>query len=136
MGGNGLVVRLSQLIGRNDEMQPEMLASSRGSLLTAKGLFDERGTNLIYYVRETDVFTLSDKFMPGSQGKVKKIVTFPLSVQPTDIIRVNVFFYQNPTYVTKVTTIKDYEEEASWYMNLGEINYLANDVNQNKIEPN
>jgi len=131
-----LVVALSQLVGRNADLEPEILGSSGGGLLTAKGLLDERGTHLIYYVRDADIADFSANFVQGSQSKVKKIVTLPLDVSETDIIRINVFFYENPTFPTRVTTIKDYEELASWYLNLGQVQYDVNSSAQNNIAPN
>jgi hypothetical protein len=134
-GGNDLVVLLSQLVGRSLENQPELLSSVNGSLLTAKGLLPERGEYFIYYVRGTDTNDTS-RFVSGSQGKAKKIVTFPMNTTETTIIRVNTFFYQNPVYPTKVTQISDYEEPASWYMQAGVLLYDVNSATQNNIQPN
>jgi len=135
-GANDIIVALSQLVGRNADLQPELISASEGSLLTARGLYDERGITLLYYVRDNDITNDGSKYVAGSQGRVKKMVTIPLDHEETTIIRVNVFFYQNPTFSTRVTTIRDYEEQASWYMNLGQVQYDVNSSAQNNTDPN
>lgn len=133
-GDNDLVVLLSQLVGKNALNQPELLRSVNGSLLTAQGAQSERSTCFIYYVRGTD--TGGVNFVDGSAGKVKKIVTFPVNVAATDIIRVNTFFYHNPVYPTRPTVIDDYEEAASFYFDSGVLKYDINSFAQNNIVPN
>jgi len=131
---NNLVVQLAQLVGRNTARQPEPIDSVGNGIITAPGLYGQMGTNFVYYVRTAD--TNSAEFVSESQGKIKKIVTFPVNATAQSIIRVTVFFYQNPTYTTRVTTIKDYEEAAGYYMVTGTLTYDVNSAVQNNINPN
>jgi len=133
---NGMVTSLAQLVGRNDQLgQPEPLDSVKNALATVRGLYNVPGEHFIYYVRDNDIGTGAD-FSPNSQGKVKKIVTFPLIVTETTIIRTTVFKYQNQTYPTNVTSISEYEEAAGFYMTAGVLSYDVNSANQNRIVPN
>lgn len=133
-GANNRVAQLAQLVGRNSDLEPEPIDSVGRGIVTAPGLYGQMGTNFVYYVRTAD--TGSGEFVTDSQGKIKKIVTFPINVTPTSIIRVTVFFYQNPTYPTRVTTIKDYEEEAGFYMTNDALTYDVNSAVQNNINQN
>jgi hypothetical protein len=135
-GTNDIVAALSQMVGKDQFTgQPEAIAAMAGAMATVRGLYNIPGEHFIYYVRDNDVSS-SPLFSANSQGRVKKIVTFPLGVEESTIIRATVFTYQNPTYPTSVTSISEYEEQAGFYMVSGSLSYDVNSVNQNRIVPN
>ncbi len=135
-GVEGIVTQLVQLVGRNETLQPEVISAVDGAFATVRGLYNVPGSHFIYMVRDADVTSPSSKYSTGSQGKVKKIVTFPMSVGEGTIIRSTVFTYQNPTFPTSVTSICEYEEAADFYMFEGELSYDANSAAQNNTTPN
>jgi len=133
----GIVVALSQMLGLDTTSgQASPIETIAGALSTSRGLYNVPGTHYIYYVRDSDVADNSLPFAPGSQGKVKKIATFPTNVTESSTIRSTVFSYQNNTFATSVTSIEEYEEAASFYMTGGVLSYDPNSTTQNKIVPN
>lgn len=133
-GANNISTILSQVIGRGTDSQPSPIEGIGGGLVTSPGLYGQMGTIFIYYVRGADTGSL--EFVEGSQGRVKKVVTIPSNSTSTDIIRVTVFFYQNPSFPTRVTSITDYEELRSFYEIDNVLKYDVNSSTQNNINPN
>jgi len=136
-GANGIVANLAQAIGRNEDLQPEPIKAVGGGLVTARGLVGEAGTHFVYYVRGSDTSNSPGSlFVNGSEGRVKKIVTFPKTTIADTIVRITTFTYQNQSFPTKTTVISDYEEPASWYFQSGNLAYDANSSTQNSVTPN
>lgn len=133
-GTNDISVILAQMMGRNQDKQPEPIDVISGALLTSPGLYGQMGTTFLYYVRGSETGT--PEFVLNSEGRVKKIVTIPSNSTSDTIIRVTTFLYQNPTFPYRVTCITDYEEARSFYEVNGTPTYDANSAIQNNIHPN
>lgn len=117
--------------------QPNPTSGYRGGLLTASSGFCPDQNTLIYYVRDSDLTTFPNNFVSGSQGKAKKMVVFEIGAQAGYLAQVTIISYQNISFPTKPTTIYNYEEDVSFYLNLsGGVAYDPLSAIQNNINPN
>ena len=117
--------------------QPVPVQNIRGGLSTVDAGYSPENNTLIYYVRDADLTTYPLKFVIGSQGKPKKIVTFPIGAVPGDTAQVTIFLYQADPFPTKVTSIYTYNEDVSFYIDgSNELFFDYNSANQNNIDPN
>jgi len=134
----GLTVAVVQPVGLDKVTKlPVPIESTKGNLNTIDGGFSSDNNNIIYYVRESDITTYTGKYVPGSEGKPKKIVVFPRGSVAGYKAQVTIFLYQAAPIPTSVTTIYVYEEDVSYYLDgAGALNYDYNSAAQNNIIPN
>jgi hypothetical protein len=127
---------LSQVMGVDSEGQPAPADVVKGGLATVDAGYSPANETLIYYITDSDSSTYPGKFVVGSTGKPKKLVTFPSGAVSGDLVQVTIFLYQAPTFPSKVTHIYTYEEDVVFYLDNGSPKYDYSSSAQNNTSPN